>query len=1039
MIQKHISDCACFLKLRVLILIISYFPGIIFAQHYFARNYNVADGIPSSIVNDIAQDTSGMIWCATRKGICRYDGQSWLTYHIGGITGYGYSFIKCDQKGTLWTISNYNNIIVNVFNGETWEVFPTGGNPKITLDFIAFEVYYESASPVIVAATFDSGLFIWKRGNWKYFSKKNGLSGNYINGLTVVDQTVYIATENGISLIKNNLIDNRFGGSFAFPSREILNLKQDNPKKNKAEKRKLWVLGKDWLGYIKGGKFNLVTKNFVIKSDQSISYGLVCPDDEGGVYFGNYLYLWHYSGITQQTEHLGRKNGFVGEGVMAMLIDREKNTWIAGQRGVTCIPFTRFLNSNATDGLFDNEVSSALEISPGRYVFGHDGGLTFYDGKKYTFLNLESPDQVNFHEKRVQDIYLDQDKNLWVAGSNMGLARINPARQIKWYREPEGIAGKVTSVAGTPNGKIYIATTEGLYTIYRDRIEKVVLYKINGRDIRKIFPVETEKIYLATYNNGLVEINGNKQVSYLTTENKQGNSVFSFLIDSKKRTWVGTSDGLYTLNGRNLVKYTKNGCAIDRPVYLILEDHRNTLWFGTDDGIYRWNEKKLSHFTVKDGLSGQEINRDAGFIDDQDFIWFGTNNGLTRFSQNFDEGIAQIPPPLMFLKTLTTQSDTFPLSADINLPNEQNDLEFSFQGVSFLDEKRVSYLCKLEPFDQKWSHELSSAALIYRYHNVPAGKYRFCVKTKNALGVWSEPVYSAVIRIAYPFYMQWWFIGIVIIIIGIIIYFIFRFVVSRQYNEILVETVSTRTKELQESERALKKSNLAKDKFFSIIAHDLRSPFNALLGYLDLLTDNSFDFTEEERRDVLSKLKLASLRTLNLLDNLLSWARTQKDDIPVNPATINLTEIISENIMLAESAAASKKIHLVITTHESFFAFADKNMINTVVRNLISNAVKFTFQGGHIDIGVRYCNDETEVTVKDTGCGISPANQEKLFSIDDHLATKGTNKEPGTGLGLILCMEFIILNKGKLWVNSEEGKGSTFCFTLPKEGGEVTK
>ena len=1029
--SKNFSYGTCLFKWCMVFLVIISFPGTVFPQRYYTRNYSVVDGLPSSIVNDIVQDSSGMIWCATRKGICYYDGLTWTTSHIGGLTGYGYSFIRCGENGKLWTISNHNILIVNVFNGKTWDVFPTGRNPKISMDFSAFEVFYEKNSPVIVAATYDSGLFVWKHGNWKYFSEKNGLAGKCIFSMTIAGQKIYVTTENGISVIHNNIVDNSIYSSFAFPSKEILCIKQENAKGNNPETEKLWLLGKDWIGYISAGKFNLVAKNFLIKIDQVLPYCIICPDGQNGVYFGNYSYLRHYSGSTLQTEYLGRKNGLVGEGVLAMLIDREKNTWIAGQRGVTRIPFTRFSNCTVSDGLFDNEVSCALELSPGRYVFAHEGVLTFYDGKSYTFLNLQSPENGDFHEKRIQDLYLDRNNNLWVAGSKMGLARINQAKQIKWYREPEGITGKVVSVAGTTDGKIYVATTSALFTIYHDRVEKVVVDGLTGNEIRKIFPGDSNTLYLATYARGLLKISDNEQVNYMTTENKQGNSVFSFLIDSKKRSWVGTADGLYILNGLKLIKYDTNGCVIDRPVYMILEDRRGTTWFGTDDGIYRCAGKQLKHFAVKDGVSGPEINRDAGFIDSKNYIWFGTNNGLTRFHQDFDKDIAQIPPPLLFLDSLATQKETYPLTDEIDLPSDQNNLEFSFRGISFIDEKRVTYLCKLEPFDQTWSTELPSATLKYQYNNIPPGTYRFCVMAKNAMGVCSDPVYSAVIRINYPFYMQWWFIGIVLIIIGFIVYFIFRFVLSRRYNEILVETVSIRTKELQESERLLKQSNQAKDRFFSIIAHDLRSPFNALLGYLDLLTDKSFDFGEEERRDILVKLKLASLRTMTLLDNLLAWARTQKGDMTVDPAMINLTEIIAENIMLAESAATAKKIHLRKNTQEQFWAYADRNMVNTVFRNLISNAVKFTFPGGRVDINIRYFNDETEVCVADTGCGISQANQDKLFSIDEHLATKGTNKEPGTGLGLILCKEFIGLNKGRLSVKSEEGKGSTFCFTLP--------
>ncbi len=1035
MIPKYYQVHSLLFWLRTFLLVVGLaVPGTSLSQSYYTRTYNVVDGLPSSIVNDIAQDSLGTIWCATAKGICRYDGQSFKTFNnLEGKIGYGYSFIQCDEKGKLWTVSNYGKIAINVFDGKRWVDYPTGLNLKTNSELIDFEVFYEENSPVFAVATYDSGLFLVKGEKWTHFSPKNGLSGKLIHRLTVAGQTLYVATDNGISVIRNEMIDRGLSDGFLLPTKEVLGIKASLPKDEDPSKMKLWVMGKDWLGYIVDKKFTLVTRDFFLMGNPSPVPGFIYPDDETGVYFGNYFNLYHHSFTTAATEYLGEKNGLVGEGALSLFIDREKNIWIAGMRGISCIPYMRFSHYSNSDGLFDNEVTSALEISPGHYVFGHSGALTFMDGKKTTRILLETKQNVNVHEKRIQDMYLDPDKNLWIAASSLGLVRLDPSRQIKWYRSTEGLQGSVVSVSGTPEGKIYVSTTEGLFLYRSDRFTWINFDSYKRTDIRKIFPGENGIIYLSTYDKGLIKLDGLKKTLFQNKDNKHANNVFGFLQDSQKRTWVGTANGLYTIVGQELVKVGKSGCIIDRPVYLILEDRRGILWFGTDDGIYRWTGKVMNHFTVRDGISGPDVNRDAGFIDHQNYVWFGTNNGLTRFHQDFDSRIKQIPPPVVFIESLITRDDTVDLSSDIELSNDQNDLEFTFRGISFIDEKRVAYQCKLESFDQDWSSELSYSSLNYRYNNLPPGNYRFCVRAKNAMGVWSEPVYTRMIHIKHPFYRQWWFTILVFLVISFIGFSIFKFILSARYNATLEETVSIRTRELRESEAMLKQSNQSKDRFFSIIAHDLRSPFNSLLGYLDLLTDKSFEFSEIERRDILDKLKSASLRTLNLLDNLLSWARTQKGDMLVTPARINLSEIIAENLMLSESSATAKKIRLIQSHPQPFWAFADRNMVNTVVRNIISNAVKFTFPGGTITVSIRYNNDETEVCVNDTGCGISASNLEKLFSLDDHLATKGTNKEPGTGLGLILCHEFILLNKGKLWVDSEEGKGSRFCFTLTKD------
>jgi signal transduction histidine kinase len=204
------------------------------------------------------------------------------------------------------------------------------------------------------------------------------------------------------------------------------------------------------------------------------------------------------------------------------------------------------------------------------------------------------------------------------------------------------------------------------------------------------------------------------------------------------------------------------------------------------------------------------------------------------------------------------------------------------------------------------------------------------------------------------------------------------------------------------------------------------------LGYLDLLTSDDSEYTEAEQRQILLKLKSASVRTIDLLENLLTWARAQRGILPFEPVIFPLAEVIADNLDLFDTAAHSKNISLIHTSKASLSVLADRNMISTVVRNLLSNALKFTFSGGTIVIGMELKDPETVlVSVKDTGMGIPSALKEKLFKIEERIVVKGTANETGTGLGLILCKEFIEKNGGSISVTSTHGVGSIFTFTLP--------
>lgn len=235
----------------------------------------------------------------------------------------------------------------------------------------------------------------------------------------------------------------------------------------------------------------------------------------------------------------------------------------------------------------------------------------------------------------------------------------------------------------------------------------------------------------------------------------------------------------------------------------------------------------------------------------------------------------------------------------------------------------------------------------------------------------------------------------------------------------------------------LRELNNTKDKFFSIIAHDLKGPFNAIMGFADILTTEWDDYTEEERRNFIRNINSSAKNTFRLLENLLEWAMTQTGKIKFQPARIDLSLIANDVVILLRDQAEKKQIKLYTAVNFNTLVTADENMVRTVFRNLVSNAIKFTPEGGQVRILTRNIpatKDQlpmVEVCVTDTGIGIEKDLLPKLFRIDEKTRTDGTALEKGTGLGLILCRELIEKNNGKIQVESEPGIGSKFCFTLP--------
>lgn len=260
---------------------------------------------------------------------------------------------------------------------------------------------------------------------------------------------------------------------------------------------------------------------------------------------------------------------------------------------------------------------------------------------------------------------------------------------------------------------------------------------------------------------------------------------------------------------------------------------------------------------------------------------------------------------------------------------------------------------------------------------------------------------------------QIYFVVIIILVLVLIVFLYHRYKIRKETNE------------------QLQKINATKDKFFRIVAHDLKNPFNSLLGYSEFLVQNFEDLSDEEKKQNAEGLYDSSRRLYALLENLLEWSQTQFSNFTYEPEIINLAEIINKNISLFSQNAKIKNIELVSDFEEGLIAICDMNMIDTIIRNLLSNAIKFTKRDGIVEVTTKKTGNKIFVGVKDTGVGIDNQTQLNLFKLDKHSTKKGTDNEAGTGLGLILVKELSEKMGCEIEVESEEGKGSTFTLIIP--------
>ncbi len=261
-------------------------------------------------------------------------------------------------------------------------------------------------------------------------------------------------------------------------------------------------------------------------------------------------------------------------------------------------------------------------------------------------------------------------------------------------------------------------------------------------------------------------------------------------------------------------------------------------------------------------------------------------------------------------------------------------------------------------------------------------------------------------------------------------------VIQNLFHDDLIRGVLINSRDITErkqNEMKLEELNATKDKLFSIIAHDLRGPIGNSALFLEMLADEQINFDLEEKNILLNENIKSLKNTRKLLENLLDWARSQKNDIRIERKSINIKMLVREGCDVLKMQAAIKKINLSCHAEEDLNIIADERMIITVMRNLVSNAIKYSYENGNVSVTAWRENDKVNISVNDDGTGMDREKIQKLFKITNDVSTQGTKGETGTGFGLILCQEFIDKNNGKIWVNSEPGKGSSFIMQFPAD------
>ncbi len=1051
-------------------------------------HYGIDRGLPEPRIVSVSQDSSGFIWLAGEHNLYRFDGERYKTYRNinNGISRLPIRNIKSvftDSRGILWLgassglayfdpssdsfthpSNTWENKMVNDLTedhqGFIWAA-TREGLARInysTKETIWFTDTLTSTSTGHNVLPVNEILFISSHVDGRiWFSDDTGRLFLFNPATLITDDYNMVLGQNpGL----NNISNIQFANRHLFISTLSNGFYWFNPEEKILYNEVFYPLG-------------YVIHHFTISND-SIAW----LTGNNGLFRFNYI----KGSYSRYTEDPGDPMSLKRSAVMFVYEDRNKNLWISsGVRGVdyglTSSPFRHLsLPGNEAYQLTQPEVTAIEFDHQGNMWLGYEGG--FVEQHSYNPLTKKKYSIKSKTDSGTSGsifcLFSDSKNRLWMGGWQTGLQKLNQTgtsfEAVPILPESTGSILKTADIRGIAEdsrGNLWISFHGMGIGRYDPDTYQMTLFRHDIHKPENSLSNDWTYNLVTDKNNNLwiASSHGVSRLNLLTGEFKNyfheesnpnslsSNIVITIYIDPSGTIWAGTENGINVfipeLN-TFIPVFQETGTTSFR-----IADIRSTkpgeIWASTQAGLiflkWAWNPDLLgvtanvNIYNRMSGLLSTNYFDRSSAIDASGMIYFGGNESIDYFQP---EQAAKYKPETPKPVLTDFIIDGIPVYLDLQVPGEKKlklnhsnhmiSLRFTAPGFNNPEKQRFRY--QLEGFDKQWNY--TQHEQVASYTHLPSGEYTFRLETEDRNGNWEQNAISLPILVEPPFWNTFAFYVSVsaafLLLISLLIYARSRLFLVRQKE--LEKMIEERTRELLIKNTELEKINQTKNKFFSIISHDLRSPFSGVLGLLELLADPSNNIEKEKQQELIELARHSAANTFELLENLLTWAHAQMKNTVSNPQKQNLSSLLKKNIELKLTTAMQKKISVHTHFPEVLEASFDREMINTVIRNILNNAVKFTHPGGFIEVSAFRQNGSITVKVADNGIGIHPEDLPDLFGNTKKSRT-GTMGEKGTGLGLIICKEFIEKNNGKIWASSNQPNGSVIHFTLPAHEQEI--
>jgi signal transduction histidine kinase/ligand-binding sensor domain-containing protein len=1057
--------------------------------HYITFN----EGLPNNKVNAITSDKYGFMWFGTNDGVCRYDGKNIKMYALDNFKGITartqqINVLKTSRGGDLfigsYTLFKYNYKLDKV------EPCDSLGYKKgrITIDRVR-AIEPGEPNQFWVGAT--NGLFLYynQQDSAIFFSypkasKLEVVSLCYDNGILWI----------GTSANEILMFDTKKFIYSDLPNTGIPKSRENQALCLYKGKDDLLWIGTDLNGIfqIDTKTWQIANHIYPNKSD-SYSYRVrkITGDVNGKVWIGCRTGLYYMKSANSTPQLVADENSIVSKlssnSIFDIYIDQTDIIWIGTLSGGISYanmrrkPFYHFLPIEQPSLRRDISVNCFCSAGTEQTWIGtEDDGLFLFDHQTQHCIPIKLNRKENPESSfsAIKALAYDKNGNLWIGYYNGGIDQYNVKKQtIRHFEKSQknSISDNVVRDLILDNEEnLWVATNAGIDFLAKG--SQNFEPRLYGKSIRAFYLDCNNNFWALSTGKGLYLWDRQNKTFQLKYSKYFNSTLISMLVDSNNNLWVGNKKGLYFIDTKtDSLRYF--GIEEGLPSLLInsiIEDNQKNLWINTSAGFIQCKRAvadpshlDVKRYTAREGLQDLQFIENSCFKDNKGNLFFGGKNGF-----NFFDPVQILenpyPPKLAFtnlwifnnpvnigekIKGSVVLKQALNQTKELELSYKHSIFTLEFVALDFSNPEKVNYRYKLSPIEKEWNYSGGNRNLV-SYSNLKGGNYKFTVEASNSDGIWSPTPLTLNIRVIPPFWKTILF-NILIAILAIILlvdYYYYRIFRLERYNKQLEAKVDERTQELQnniellkmkqsyielqtdelhEQKEQLVELNLMKDKFLAIIAHDLKNPFQSIIGFSKMLHQNYDGLSDETRKKYIAELSRSTNKVFNLLENLLTWSRSQTEKIEVKPVALDLVEITHSSLSLANANLQTKNISVETSFATDSFAMGDKNMIETVVRNLISNAVKYTSPNGKIVIETSSSNGMITYKVADNGVGIKPSELEQLFKIDQGFQKKGTNGEKGTGLGLIICKEFIEKNNGTIRVESKFGEGSTFTICLP--------